>query len=68
MIANQFGKLYLVPIANTEGETTTYTSGRIHTQGNKDFKYGLFEARIKTPKGKGYLPACLSGKPGKCSG
>ncbi|MCR5417327.1 MAG: carbohydrate binding domain-containing protein [Lachnospiraceae bacterium] len=51
------GKLYLVPIANTEGETTTYTSGRIHTQGNKDFKYGLFEARIKTPKGKGYLPA-----------
>ena len=35
----------------------TYTSGRINTQGKHDFKYGRFEARIKAPKGKGFLPA-----------
>ncbi|MCR5282878.1 MAG: carbohydrate binding domain-containing protein [Lachnospiraceae bacterium] len=51
------GKLYLVPIETKEGENKTYTSGRVNTQGNKDFKYGLFEATIKTPAGKGYLPA-----------
>lgn len=37
--------------------TGTYTSGRINTQGKHDFKYGLFEARVKVPKGKGFLPA-----------
>ena len=37
--------------------TGTYTSGRINTQGRHDFKYGLFEARVKVPKGKGFLPA-----------
>ncbi len=51
------GKLYLVPIETVEGETKTYTSGRVNTQGKKDFKYGLFEATVKTPAGKGYLPA-----------
>ncbi len=34
-----------------------YTSGRINTQGKKDFKYGIFEARLKVPRGKGFLPA-----------
>ncbi len=35
----------------------SYTSGRITTQYKHDFTYGLFEARLKVPKGKGYLPA-----------
>lgn len=34
-----------------------FTSGRINTQGKHDFKYGLFEARLKVPRGKGFLPA-----------
>lgn len=37
--------------------TTKYTSGRINTQGKFDFKYGLAEARLKVPRGKGFLPA-----------
>lgn len=35
----------------------SYTSGRVNTQGKHDFKYGRFEARIKSPSGKGFLPA-----------
>lgn len=35
----------------------TYTSGRINTQNKHDFKYGRFEARLKVPSGKGFLPA-----------
>lgn len=34
-----------------------FTSGRINTQGKHDFTYGRFEARIRVPSGKGYLPA-----------
>lgn len=34
-----------------------YTSGRISTQNNKTFKYGLFEVSAKVPKSAGYLPA-----------
>ncbi|MBQ9870518.1 MAG: carbohydrate binding domain-containing protein [Eubacterium sp.] len=34
-----------------------YTSGRVNTQGNKDFIYGYFEAKARVPKGMGYLPA-----------
>ncbi|MGN0740515.1 MAG: carbohydrate binding domain-containing protein [Treponema sp.] len=34
-----------------------YTSGRINTAGKHEFKYGRFEARLKVPKGKGFLPA-----------
>ena len=34
-----------------------YTSGRVNTQNKHDYKYGIFEARVKMPKGKGYLPA-----------
>lgn len=34
-----------------------YTSGRINTLGKHGFKYGIVEARIKVPKGKGFLPA-----------
>ncbi len=35
----------------------TYLSGRINTQGKREFTYGRFEARAKVPKGKGFLPA-----------
>ena len=35
----------------------SYTSGRINTLGKHEFLYGRFEARLKVPKGKGFLPA-----------
>ena len=52
------GSLVIKPIEkkNADG-TVSYTSGRINTQNKHDFKYGLFEARIKVPKGQGFLPA-----------
>ena len=34
-----------------------FTSGRINTENNHNFTYGLFECRAKVPKGEGYLPA-----------
>ena len=34
-----------------------YSSGRINTQGKHEFTYGLFEARLRVPRGKGFLPA-----------
>ena len=50
--------LYLIPIqTKKEDGTYYYTSGRVNTQGKHDFKYGLFEARLRVPRGKGYLPA-----------
>ena len=52
------GNLVLKPIqtVNADG-TVSYTSGRVNTQNKHDFKYGLFEARLKVPKGQGFLPA-----------
>lgn len=41
---------------NRDG-TANYTSGRINTQGKHAFTYGRFEARLKVPKGAGFLPA-----------
>ena len=41
---------------NADG-TYSYTSGRVNTQNKVDTKYGRFEARIKMPSGKGFLPA-----------
>lgn len=35
----------------------SYTSGRVNTQKKRDFLYGRFEARLKVPKGQGFLPA-----------
>lgn len=35
----------------------SYTSGRINTLGKHEFLYGRFEARLKVPEGKGFLPA-----------
>lgn len=52
------GALILKPVKKTDASgNVTYTSGRVNTQGKHDFKYGLFEARVKVPKGQGYLPA-----------
>lgn len=52
------GKLVLKPVeTKDENGNTSYTSGRIHTQNKHNFKYGLFEARLKVPKGQGFLPA-----------
>lgn len=52
------GDLVLKPIETVnEDGTKSYTSGRVNTQNKHDFKYGLFEARVKVPKGRGFLPA-----------
>lgn len=51
------GTLVLKPVKKTENGKTSYTSGRVNTQGKHDYKYGMFEARVKVPKGQGYLPA-----------
>lgn len=51
-------KLIIRPVKTLhEAGKATYTSGRISTQGRHDFTYGLFEARLKVPEGKSYLPA-----------
>lgn len=51
-------KLYLKPVqTRTEDGGYYYVSGRVNTQNKHDFQYGLFEARVKVPAGKGYLPA-----------
>ncbi|WP_318664669.1 carbohydrate binding domain-containing protein [Treponema sp.] len=47
------GKLIIQPLKIGN----TYTSGRINTLGKKEFTYGRFEARLKVPRGKGFLPA-----------
>ncbi len=52
------GKLVLRAI-ETVGEdgSRSYTSGRINTRYKHDFTYGIFEARLRVPAGKGFLPA-----------
>lgn len=37
--------------------STAYRSGRISTWGKREFTYGLFEARLRVPRGRGFLPA-----------
>ncbi|MDE7201615.1 MAG: carbohydrate binding domain-containing protein [Lachnospiraceae bacterium] len=52
------GNLVLKPIETVdENGTISYTSGRVNTQNKHDFKYGLFEAKVKVPEGQGFLPA-----------
>ncbi len=52
------GNLMIRPVKTVLPDGTIhYTSGRISTQNKHDFTYGLFEARLKVPKGKGFLPA-----------
>jgi len=51
------GKLVIKPIEKEENGKKTYVSGRVNTQGKHDFTYGIIEANIKMPAGKGFLPA-----------
>lgn len=52
------GNLVIQPVKTVdESGKATYTSGRVNTQGKRNFKYGLFEAKVKVPTGMGYLPA-----------
>ena len=50
--------LLIRPVKTVQKDgSISYTSGRISTQYKRDFTYGLFEARLKVPKGRGFLPA-----------
>ncbi len=52
------GKLHIRPVRITDRDGNyRYYSGRINTKGKHEFLYGRFEASIKVPKGKGFLPA-----------
>lgn len=51
------GQLVIQPVKTEKDGQTVYYSGRVNTQNKQNFKYGFFEARVKVPKGKGYLPA-----------
>lgn len=51
------GNLVIQPIKMKVDHKDYYTSGRVNTQNKHDFLYGRFEARLKVPSGKGYLPA-----------
>jgi len=52
------GELVIQPVKKVEEDgTVKYYSGRVNTQNKHDYKYGRFEARIKVPEGKGFLPA-----------
>lgn len=52
------GKLIIQAIKTVDAKgNISYTSGRINTMKKHDFMYGRFEARLKVPKGKGFLPA-----------
>ena len=51
------GCLVIQAIKSKKGGKATYTSGRINTQGKHAFTYGRFEAKLRVPKGKGFLPA-----------
>lgn len=52
------GKLLLRAVKRLgEDGGVSYTSGRVSTQWKRDFTYGIFEASMKVPQGKGLLPA-----------
>lgn len=52
------GKLVIQPVKVVdENGKTSYISGRINTLHKKEFLYGWVEARLKVPKGRGFLPA-----------
>lgn len=50
------GKLIIKALKEKDGERE-YTSTRLITYGKQSFTYGLFEFRVKLPKGKGSWPA-----------
>ena len=52
------GSLVIKAIKKVDADgKVSYTSGRVNTMKKQDYKYGRFEARIKSPSGKGFLPA-----------
>jgi beta-glucanase (GH16 family) len=52
------GTLVIQAVKKTGADgKATYTSGRVNTQRKHDFTYGRFEAKLKVPNGKGFLPA-----------
>jgi len=52
------GELVIQPVKIVdENGDISYISGRVNTQNKHDIKYGYIEARIKFPKGQGFLPA-----------
>ena len=52
------GKLHIRPVREVSPEgNVKYSCGRLNTSGKKEFQYGRFEARIKVPEGRGFLPA-----------
>ncbi len=52
------GYLVIQALKETAADgSVTYTSGRVNTQNKHDYTYGKFEARLKVPAGKGFLPA-----------
>lgn len=51
------GRLLIRPVRTVRDGQAFYTSGRISTRGRREFTCGLFEARLKVPRGKGFLPA-----------
>lgn len=49
------GELVLKAVKKVdESGDVSYTSGRINTQKKQDYKYGMFEAKIKVPEGKDF--------------
>jgi beta-glucanase (GH16 family) len=50
------GKL-VIEAVHEDYQGKPYTSGRLLTQGKSSWTYGLFEARIKIPRGQGIWPA-----------
>lgn len=53
------GKLWICPLKTVpaDSDDVSYRSGRISTWGKRAFTCGLFEARLKVPQGRGFLPA-----------
>ncbi len=51
------GELVIQPVKTEENGKVSYASGRVNTQNKHDYKYGWFEARLRVPEGKGFLPA-----------
>ncbi|MGX7100344.1 glycoside hydrolase family 16 protein [Globicatella sanguinis] len=51
------GKLVIQPVKESVDGKDLYYSGRVNTQNKQNFKYGFFEAKVRVPKGQGYLPA-----------
>ena len=52
------GDLVIQPVKEVDEDgKVTYRSGRVNTMRHHEFTYGRMEARIRTPHGRGYLPA-----------